>query len=325
MNITILDDYQDCVRHLNCFPSIAQHKVRIFNDTVKGVDALAERLADADAVVLMRQRTVIKKELLDRLPHLRVLSQTGAIGAHVDLPACSERGIVVMDGKGDGSTTAELTWALILASRRHLVAEVNRLRDGLWQGFVGQQLKGQRLGIWGYGRIGRQVAAYGKVFGMNVWVWGREGSATRASADGVEVAPSRKAFFANSDIVSLHIRLKPETRGLVTGGDLGLMKKTALIVNTSRAELIQANALEQALRKGAPGFAAVDVYEDEPVLNAKNPLVALPNALCTPHIGFVEINSYEHYYQTAFDNILRFAAGDTTGVVNPEALKHLRQ
>lgn len=322
MNITILDDYQDCVRHLNCYPTLAQHDVQIFNDNVKDINSLASRLASAHAIVLMRQRTVVDKELLDRLPNLRMISQTGTTGGHLDMAACTEHGVAVMEGEGEGSTTAELTWALILASRRYLVDEVNRLHGGFWQGFLGQQLSGQQLGIYGYGRIGRQVAGYGKAFGMKVWVLGREGSAARARADGVEVAPAREAFFAESDVVSLHIRLNAKTRGLITSSDLARMKKTALIVNTSRAELVQENALAQALRLGAPGFAAVDVYEQEPILGAAYPLLELPNALCTPHIGFVEHDSYETYYATAFDNILRFANGDMTPVLNSDALTH---
>jgi D-3-phosphoglycerate dehydrogenase len=320
MKISVSDDYQDCVRTLNCFALLKPHDVRVFNDTVKGVDALAERFADAEAIVLTRERTVITRELLARLPRLRLISQTGKVSANIDLQACTDHGVAVMDGKGDPSPTAELAWALILASRRHLVDEVGRLRAGQWQGFLGRQLRGQRLGIWSYGRIGKLVAGYGKVFGMRVWVWGRQGSIDRARADGVEVAPSREAFFADSDVVSLHIRLNDQTRGLVTGEDLARMKPSALFVNTSRAELVREGALERALRQGAPGFAAVDVYEQEPVLGAAHPLLALPNALCTPHIGFVERDNYEMYYGSAFENVVRFAAGDTAGVLNPKAL-----
>jgi D-3-phosphoglycerate dehydrogenase len=320
MNIAIPDDYQDCVRSLDCFALLKQHNVHTFTDTVKDVDALAARFAQADALVLTRERTAITGELLDCLPRLRLVSQTGKVSSNIDLQACTEHGVAVMDGKGDPSPTAELTWALVLASRRYLVDEANRLRGGQWQGHLGQQLRGQRLGIYSYGRIGKLVAGYGKAFGMRVWVWGRQGSTDRARADGIEVAPSREAFFADSDIVSLHIRLNAETRGLVTGADLARMKPSALFVNTSRAELVQGGALEHALRQGAPGFGAVDVYEQEPVLGASHPLLGLPNALCTPHIGFVERDNYELYYGSAFENLVRFAAGDTTGVVNPEAL-----
>ena len=316
MRIAIPDDYQDCVRRLDCFGKLAAHEVRIFNDTVTGTDALAARFADAEAIVLTRERTRIDAALLDRLPQLRLISQTGKLAGHVDLAACTARGVVVAEGSGAGSATAELAWTLALASRRHLVDEVTRLRQGLWQGHVGQQLGGQRLGVWSYGRIGRQVAAYGRVFGMKVWVWGRDASTAAARADGFEVAPSREAFFAQSDVVSLHVRLNAETMGLVTAEDLGRMKTTALLVNTSRAELVAPGALEQALVRGRPGFAAVDVYEQEPVLGASHPLLRLPNALCTPHIGYVEKDNYERYFGIAFDNINRFAAGTLTDAVN---------
>ena len=319
MIIAIPDDYQDCVRHLDCFAKLAGHEVRIFNDSVKGTDALAERFTDAEAIVLTRERTRIDAALLDRLPRLRLISQTGKLAGHVDLAACTARGVRVAEGSGAGSATAEIAWTLALASRRHLVSEANRLRDGQWQGHLGQQLSGQRLGVWSYGRIGRQVAGYGRAFGMQVWVWGRETSTAAARADGFEVAPSREAFFAQSDVISLHVRLHADTVGLVTAEDLARMKPTALLVNTSRAELIARGALEHALAQGRPGFAAVDVYEEEPVLGANHPLLRLPNALCTPHIGYVEKDNYERYFGIAFDNILAYAEGRLTGVLNPEA------
>jgi D-3-phosphoglycerate dehydrogenase len=320
MRIAIPDDYQDCVRGLDCFGKLAGHDVRIFNDSVKGIDALAARFAEAEAIVLTRERTRIDAALLDRLPHLRLISQTGKLAGHVDLEACTARGVLVAEGSGAGSATAEIAWALALASRRHLVSEANRLRQGKWQGHLGQQLSGQRLGVWSYGRIGRQVAGYGRAFGMQVWVWGREASTATARADGFEVAPSREAFFAQSDVISLHVRLGAETTGIVTAQDLARMKPTALLVNTSRAELIAPGALEHALARGRPGFAAVDVYEQEPVLGADHPLLALPNVLCTPHIGYVEKDNYERYFGIAFDNVVAFAQGRLTQVVNPEVL-----
>jgi D-3-phosphoglycerate dehydrogenase len=319
MIIAIPDDYQDCVRHLDCFAKLAGHEVRIFNDSVKGTDALAARFADAEAIVLTRERTRIDAALLDRLPRLRLISQTGKLAGHVDLAACTARGVRVAEGSGAGSATAEIAWTLALASRRHLVSEANRLRDGRWQGHLGQQLSGQRLGVWSYGRIGRQVAGYGRAFGMQVWVWGREASTAAARADGFEVAPSREAFFAQSDVISLHVRLHADTVGLVTAEDLARMKPTALLVNTSRAELIARGALEHALAQGRPGFAAVDVYEEEPVLGANHPLLRLPNALCTPHIGYVEKDNYERYFGIAFDNILAYAQGRLTDGVSPAA------
>ncbi len=320
MRIVIPDDYQDCVRGLDCFAQLAGHDVRVFNDSVKGTDALAARFADAQAIVLTRERTRIDAALLDRLPDLRLISQTGKLAGHVDLDACTARGVLVAEGSGAGSATAEIAWALALASRRHLVSEANRLRQGQWQGHLGQQLSGQRLGVWSYGRIGRQVAGYGRAFGMQVWVWGREASTAAARADGFEVAPSREAFFAQSDVISLHVRLNAETTGIVTAQDLAQMKPTALLVNTSRAELIAKGALEHALARGRPGFAAVDVYEEEPVLGANHPLLALPNVLCTPHIGYVEKDNYERYFGIAFANVVAFAQGRLTQVVNPAAL-----
>ena len=320
LRIAIPDDYQDCVRSLNCFSRLAGHEVSVFQDTLTDAHALAHRLRGFDALVLTRERTAITAGLLDQLPALKLISQTGRLAGHVDLAACTERGVLVADGRGSGAATAELTWALVLASRRHLVAEANRLRAGQWQGHLGQQLQGQRLGVWSYGRIGRQVAAFGRAFGMPVWVWGRDASTTAARADGFEVAPSRAAFFGGSDVVSLHVRLNAQTHGLITAADLALMRPDALLVNTSRAELVAEGALAAALYRGRPGFAAVDVYEQEPVLGADHPLLALPNALCTPHIGYVERDNFENYFGQAFDNINAFAAGAPQNLVNPEAV-----
>lgn len=321
MRIAIPDDYQDCVRGLACFAKLAGHEVTVFHDTLSDIDALAERLQDFDALVLTRERTRITAQLLERLPRLRIISQTGKLAAHVDLAACTARGVAVAEGQGAGAATAELTWALLLASRRHLVEEVGRLRAGLWQGHLGQQLFGQRLGIWSYGRIGSQVARYGRAFGMQVWVWGREASTAAARADGFEVAPSREAFFAQSDAICLHVRLLPQTRGLVTRADLARMKPDAVLVNTSRAELVEDGALVDALRAGRPGFAAVDVFEqDLEPLHGPHPLLDLPNALCTPHIGYVERDNYEAYFGMAFDNIVAFANGQPRNLVNPEVL-----
>ena len=321
LRIAIPDDYQNCVRSLACFSKLAAHQVTVFNDTLHDVAALAERLQHFDALVLTRERTAISAALLERLPNLRVISQTGKVAEHIDIAACTARGVAVVDGRGSGAATAELTWALVLASRRYLVDEVNRLKTGQWQGHLGQQLSGQRLGVWSYGRIGRQIAAYGRAFGMQVWVWGREASLAEARADGFEVAPSREAFFAGSDVLSLHVRLNAQTRGLVTAADLALMRPDALFVNTSRAELVAEGALVAALEQGHPGFAAVDVYEAEPVLGAQHPLVRHPRALCTPHIGYVERDNYELYFGTAFDNLNAFAAGQTKNLVNPDVLR----
>ena len=309
MHIVISDDYQDCIRQLTCFEKLKGHTVKIYNDTVSTTDALVERYKDADAIVLIRERTVITKELLERLPKLKVISQTGKMASHVDLEACKAKGIVVMDGRGSGAATAELNMLLILAALRRLVEEVVRLKDGQWQGYLGDQLSGKVLGVYGFGRIGKQVCHLGKAFGAKPLVWGRQSSLKKAQEDGFAVADSKETFFSTSDIVCLQLRLNEETRHIVTAQDLGLMKPTSLLVNASRAELIEFGALEAGLIKGRPAYAAVDTYESEPVLGADHPLLHLPNCLCTPHIGFVERDNYEAYFGIAFDNINAYAAG----------------
>ena len=321
MHIVIPDDYQDCVRHLNAFKSLTGHQVTIYNDSVTSIDALAERFQDAEAIVLTRERTVITPALLERLPKLKIISQTGKVSNHLKLADCTARGVAVAEGSGGPTATAELTWALLLASMRHIPQEVARLKSGQWQNTLGRQLKGRSLGVWAYGKIGKIVAGYGKAFGMKVWVWGREGSIAAAKADGFDAAPSRADFFKQSDVVSLHVRLNAETHGLVNATDLAMMKPDALLVNTSRAELVVSGALESALKAGRPGFAAVDVYEAEPVLGARHPLLAMPNAVCTPHLGYVEAGNYEMYFGDAFDNILAFARGAAKNIANPEVLK----
>ena len=317
MKIVIPDDYQNCVRHLACFAKLAGHDVAIYNDTTNDENELVRRFADAEALVLTRERTRITPTLLDRLPKLKIISQTGKVSNHIKVADCSARGIAVAEGKGDAGPTAELTWALVLAAMRHLPQEVARLKAGLWQGTLGRQLRGRTLGVWSYGRIGTVVAGYGRAFGMKVWVWGRAESIAAARADGVEAAPSREAFFSQSDIVSLHIRLNAETRGLVSAADLAAMRADALLVNTSRAELIAPGVLAAALAIGRPGFAAVDVFEEEPVRGAAHRLLALPNAVCTPHLGYVERDNYELYFGTAFDNVIAFAQGRATNLADP--------
>ena len=315
MHIVISDDYQDCIRQLTCFEKLKGHTVKIYNDTVSTTDALVERYKDADAIVLIRERTVITKELLERLPKLKVISQTGKIASHVDLEACQARGIVVMDGRGSGAATAELNMLLILAALRRLVEEVARLKDGQWQGYLGDQLSGKVLGVYGFGRIGKQICHLGKAFGAKPLVWGRQSSLKKAQEDGFAVADSKETFFSTSDIVCLQLRLNEETRHIVTAQDLGLMKPTSLLVNASRAELIEFGALEAGLKKGRPAYAAVDTYESEPVLGADHPLLHLPNCLCTPHIGFVERDNYEAYFGISFDNINAYAAGSPQNIV----------
>jgi D-3-phosphoglycerate dehydrogenase / 2-oxoglutarate reductase len=309
MKIVISDDYQDCVQLLDCFGKLKNHDVEVFNDTVKGLEEKVNRFKEAEAIVLTRERTVIDRSLIERLPKLKLISQTGKIASHVDLEACKERGIVVMDGRGSGSATAEMNLLLILASLRNIVSEANRLKRGQWQGTVGHQLSGKILGVYGFGRIGQQVCHLGKAFGARILVWGRESSLAKAREMGFEVAASKVDFFTKSDIVSLQLRLNEETRGIVTASDLASMKPSSTLVNTSRAELVEEGALYAALKLGHPGFAAIDVYESEPVLNASDPLLELPNCLCTPHLGFVEKDNYEAYFGIAFDNINAFADG----------------
>jgi D-3-phosphoglycerate dehydrogenase len=318
MNIVIPDDYQDAVRTLECFPKLQGHKVTIYHDTVKDVDILTERFREADALVLIRERTAITAPLLDRLPRLRLISQTGRGIPHIDLDACTRHGVAVAVGGGAPYAPAELTWALVLAVVRRLPQEVAALKAGRWQTTLGQGLHGRTLGIFGYGKIGSLVAGYGRAFGMHVLVWGRAGSLERATAAGFATAASQEALFQQADVLSLHLKLTGETRGIVRATDLAQMKTTALLVNTSRAELIAPGVLAAALRAGRPGFAAVDVYESEPTLD--DPLLSLDNAICTPHLGYVERDSYELYFSAAFDGVLAFAAGSPINIVNSQVV-----
>ncbi len=332
MNIIILDDYQDAVRKLQCASKLDGLAAKVFTNTVKGTGQLAVRLRDAEALVLIRERTHFPRSLLEKLPKLRLICQTGPVGSHIDLEACTQRGIAVAEGLGSPYAPAELAWALVMAAMRRLPQYIGNLKHGAWQQSglksasmpanfgLGMLLRGKTLGVWGYGRVGQLVAGYGKAFGMHVTVWGSEASRARAKADGCIPAPTREAFFEASDVLSLHLRLSDDTRGLITLDDLSRMKPTALLVNTSRAELLQDGALVAALNRGRPGLAAVDVFESEPILQG-HPLLRLENAVCTPHIGFVEQDNYEQLFSTAFDNLLNFIAGTPTNIVNPEALK----
>jgi D-3-phosphoglycerate dehydrogenase len=321
MKIAVIDDYQDAFRKLRCYAKLKGHPVQVFHDTEKDPVRLAERLKDAEALILTQQRSPFPRALAERVPKLRVISQTGRNANHIDVAACTERGIVVCaGGAGNPSPTAELTWGLILAALRRIPQEVQRMKDGLWQGSVGIGVDGKTLGIYAYGRIGSIVARVGRAFGMKVVCWGREGSTARAREAGFDVAPSREAFFENADVISLHLPLNKETRGIVKAEDLARMKPTALIVNTSRAPIIAEGALVDALKRGRPGRAAVDVYGEEPVMGAKHPLLAMDNVVCTPHLGYVEEATYESYFGTAIDQILAYAAGKPINVVNPEAL-----
>src|SRR5215470_9889821 len=323
MNIAVLDDYQDTIRTLACYTKIAGHQVTIWKDHTKDPDVLAERLKDVEAVTLLRERTPLRAPLLERLDKLRLISQVGVF-PHVDVEACTRRGIILSSNQMPGRpsyATAELTWGLVIAALRRIPQEMAALRAGRWQAYpIGTGLRGKTLGIYGFGKIGSVVAGYGKAFGMNVIVWGRQTTMEKARADGHALARSRKAFFSNSDVVSLHVRLVPETRGMVTAADLALMKPTAVMVNTSRAGLIAPGALEAALRAGRPGLAAVDVFEEEPVLSAQHPLLALDNCVCVPHLGYVERDGLEQMFSTIFDQILAYAGGKPINVMNPDVL-----
>lgn len=318
MKIVISDDYQDAVRHLDCFRFLEGHEVTIYNDTVRDLDALVERFYPAEALVLIRERTAITDALLAHLPHLKLICQTGKGATHIDVEACTRRGIAVTVGSGSPYATAELTWALVLAAMRHIPQEVARLKTGQWQQTLGRGLRGRTLGIWGYGKIGSVVAGYGKAFGMKVIVGGREGSLVRAQQDGFETIADELELFRRADVLSLHIKLSPETRGIVTATHLAEMHPDSLLVNTSRAELIAEGVLVGALHGGRPGYAAVDVYEQEPV--TAHPLLHLDNVICTPHLGYVEKDSYEQYFGTAFEQLRAFVAGQPTGILNPEVL-----
>jgi D-3-phosphoglycerate dehydrogenase len=319
MNVAILDDWFDTLRTLPCFARLAGHRVTVFTDHVTDTDALAERLSDADALVLIRERTAIREPLLERLPRLRLISQR-SVYPHIDVDACTRLGITVCSDLHAGTpsfATAELTWALTLAAARQIPQQVASLRSGGWQAGVGRTLRGRTLGIYGYGRIGEVVAGYGEAFGMDVRVWARPASRQRARADGRIPAESRDAFFAECDVISLHMRLVPETRGIVTSGDLARMKPSALLVNTARAGLIEPGALVDALRAGRPGMAAVDVFEDEPVRAGQDPLLAMDNVLCTPHIGYVTREEWDLQFADVFDQVNAFARGEPVNVVNP--------
>lgn len=322
MKITILDDYFDTIRTLPCFAKLAGHEVTVFNDHVQDTAALAGRLAETEALVLIRERTKIQAPLLERLPKLRLISQR-SVYPHIDIAACTRLGVIVSSDQHAGTPSyaaAELTWGLVLAAARQIPQQMAALKAGVWQIGVGSTLRGKTLGIFGYGRIGATVAGYGRAFGMRVMAWSGPESLERARADGVEVAASKAAFFEACDVVSLHLRLYPSTRGVVTAEDLGRMKPDAMLVNTSRAGLIAPGALVAALQAGRPGAAAVDVFEEEPVLGGNHPLLGMPNVICTPHIGYVSRDEYEVQFSDIFDQIVAYAGGTPINVVNPEVL-----
>jgi D-3-phosphoglycerate dehydrogenase / 2-oxoglutarate reductase len=322
VKISILDDYFDTVRTLECFRKLAGHDVTIWNDHVQDVDALAERLRDTEALVLIRERTQIREPLLERLPKLRLISQR-SVYPHIDIAACTRLGIIVSSSQHTDTPSyaaAELTWGLVLAAMRAIPQQMAALKAGNWQIGVGHTLRGKTLGIYGYGRIGAVVAGYGKAFGMKVLVWAREPALAQARADGYQTAGSKAAFFEQCDVLSLHMRLVDATRGIVTSSDLARMKPSALLVNTSRAPLIEPGALVNALRAGRPGMAAVDVYEKEPLRDISDPLLNMANVVCVPHIGYVTRDEYEIQFTNIFDQIVAYAAGAPANVVNPDVI-----
>lgn len=321
MKVVVLDDYQGAVSRLSCLSLLRGHELTILGDRGRPPAEVERVLREADALVPIRERTRIDAAFLARLPRLRLIAQTGRGTAHVDLAACTERGIAVSTGAGSPVAPAELTFGLVLAALRHIPREAAGLRRGRWQQTLGTGLRGRTLGILGYGAIGTLVATYGTAFGMSILAWGREGSRARAAADGHEVAPSRDDLFTRSDVLSLHLKLTAETRGCVSAAALRSMKPTALLVNTSRAELIEPGALAAALRAGRPGSAAVDVFDHEPAHPGDEPLLELDNALCTPHLGFVEQDTYEQYFADAFARIVAFAEGREIPVLDRRALE----
>jgi D-3-phosphoglycerate dehydrogenase len=323
MKVAILDDYHDTIRTLDCFSRLAGHEVTVWTDHLQDDDALAARLKDTEVLVLIRERTKIRKPLLEQLKKLKLISQR-SVYPHIDVATCTRLGIVVSSSQHPGTPShaaAELTWGLVIAAMRQIPQQMAALKAGRWQIGVGRSLHHKRLGIYGYGRIGRVVAGYGRAFGKRVLVWARERALAEAVSEGYERAPSKTAFFADCDVISLHMRLVEATRGIVKAEDLALMKSTALLVNTSRAPLIEPGALVAALRAGRPGMAAVDVFEDEPIYNTTHPLLNMDNVVCTPHIGYVSHDEYEVQFTEIFDQIVAFASGTPINVVNPEVLR----
>jgi D-3-phosphoglycerate dehydrogenase len=335
MNIVILDDYQDAVRKLNCATKLDAFQAKVYTNTVKGIGQLSVRLKDADVIILNRERTHLNKQLLEKLPRLKLVALTGKMNGYVDVAACTQRGIAIAEGIEIPTSVAELTWALTMAAMRRLPQYIGNLKHGAWQQAglkssampanfgIGQTLRGKSMGIWGYGKVGQLVAGYARAFGMNVLVWGSSAAKNSAIEHGHMIAPSCEDLFANSDVLSIHLRMTEATRHVVTSSLLALMKPTSLLVNTSHPELVEADALITALNRGHPGMAAVDVFENEPILQG-HALLRLENCICTPHIGYVEIENYEAMFGAAFDNVVNYIRGTPTNIVNPGALQVLR-
>ena len=322
MKITILDDYFDTLRTLDCFKKLGGHDVTIWNDHVEDTDALAKRLGETEILILIRERTKIRAPLLERLPNLKLISQR-SVYPHIDVDACTRLGVILSSGQHPGTpsyATAELTWGLIISAMRQIPQQMAALQTGTWQIGVGNTLRGRKLGIFGYGRIGSTIADYGAAFGMNVVVWASEASRARAAADRHAVAESKEAFFEQCDVITLHLRLYDVTRGIVTAGDLTRMKPTALLVNTSRAPLIEEGALVEGLRAGRPGMAAIDVWEEEPMHDTEHPLLHMNNVVCTPHIGYVTCEEYAVQFSDIFDQVVAYHTGAPINVINPAVL-----
>ncbi|GAA6764997.1 D-2-hydroxyacid dehydrogenase family protein [Flavobacterium sp. CGRL1] len=320
MKITILDDYQNAVEKLEAFKILKGLDVTILNYTEKNTSKLAELLQDSEILVLIRERTEITEELLSKLPKLKLISQTGKKSNHLDINACTKYKVAVAEGIGSPVAPSELAWALILNTVRKIPQAIQGMKDGKWQTNIGSTIRGKKIGIWGYGKIGQQIAKYAQVFGANVLVWGSEASRNQAVLDGFEKAASKEEFFSTSDIITLHLRLNEQTFGIVKETDLSLMKSDAALINTARAELIEKGALLKSLKNGRPGFAGLDVYEEEPIYDADYELLKMPNVVCTPHIGYVEKNSYELYFEKAFENVINYINRNPTNIANPEAL-----
>ena len=316
MKIVIPDDYQNFITKLKCYNIIKDFVVVIYNDSVEEEDELVNRFKDADCIVLTRERTRITKELISRLPNLKLISQTGKAANHIDVEACTKNNIAIAEGRGSPIAPAELTWLLIMASMRELIPAVNKFKSGEWQTNIGEKLEGKTLGIWGYGKIGKRIATYGRAFNMNVFIWGSPSAREKAMKEGFAAAESKKQFFENSDVLTLHLRLVDATKEIVKYNDLILMKKDALFVNTSRAELVENSALQRALIKGNPGRAAIDVFENEPIYDTNHWALQMGNVLCTPHLGYVEKNGYEYYFGLAFKNIVDFFNGKPANILN---------
>ena len=320
MKITILDDYQDVVKDLHCFDAIKEYNVQIIHSPEKDVNKLAELLADTEILVLIRERTSISIELLEKLPNLKLISQTGKISNHLNLTNCTNYNVAVAEGIGSPIAPAELTWNLIMNTVRQLPQAIEGMKNGKWQINIGETISGKTLGIWGYGKIGQRIAQYAKIFGAHVLVWGSENSRNKAIEDGFSAACTKEEFFKKIDIFTTHLRLNQSTRGIIKETDLRLLKDGASFINTARAELVEENALLNVLKSGQNIKVGVDVYENEPIYDSNYELLQFPNVICVPHLGYVEKESYELYFSKAFENVVNYINGHPTNIANPEVL-----